>query len=669
MSSVLDFIGMNSEGKLLGAMQVRHRHRKCVGQNFRKIDWTMGLGCTRQVIRYFSLWIIKFIVTLLFLCSPAAAQQSASGAKRILVLFDPPSTAEAGIRIASGLQKELRKSSATTEIYAEYLDLYRFSQDSYRNAAADWLATKYQNTQPDLLIAIGPEALKFVLKHRETFSPNVPVVVGGITDESAQLFDTVDNVYGVLSTFDVLGTVDLAIRLQPDATSLVVMTGSAPFDQRWQATAREILGDIYSGIAVEYVDNLTLDEFVRKAASLNHRQILLVLTIIEDADGKRYDNWDTSEKIASASGAPAYTVYDPNIGRGFTGGVINSFEAIGAAAARKSIQILSGDLTGPRLTRTAHMPVLDWRQMVRWDLDLALLPENADLRYFSPPVWQQYRLQIALILVAIFLMTSVIALLLFERRRRQKAELEVRHRIADLARMNRIAVASELSASIAHEINQPLAAIATNGSAGLRWLAAEPAQLGKVTKSLERIVSDSHRASDLIAHMRAMFNKGNKSKKPVDINQVVDEAIDLMSGELQRHGVSLQFRRGNGLPQLHGDSIGLHQVVINLVRNALDAMGATEAGKRKLGITTELDGAGNVVLSVMDSGPGIEDSAVDHLFRPFFTTKPNGIGVGLSICRSIVEAHGGYLTASSNEFGPGAVFRVLLPVSEDQKIE
>lgn len=236
---------------------------------------------------------------------------------------------------------------------------------------------------------------------------------------------------------------------------------------------------------------------------------------------------------------------------------------------------------------------------------------------------------------------------------------------AELAHVNRVTTMGQLAASIAHEVNQPLAASVTNAHAGLRWLGLQPPNLEEVREALAAIVTDSNRASDVINRMRALIKKAPARKDGLQINEVILEVTALMRGELVKSGVSLNTQLAQGLPLIQGDRVQLQQVLVNLIMNAVEAMGSVNHGSRKLLIGTGADEAGRVRISVQDSGPGLNPQIFDRVFDPFYTTKADGMGMGLSICRSIIEAHDGRIWASATP-GPGSTFNVSLPGALDK---
>jgi signal transduction histidine kinase len=232
---------------------------------------------------------------------------------------------------------------------------------------------------------------------------------------------------------------------------------------------------------------------------------------------------------------------------------------------------------------------------------------------------------------------------------------------AELGRVARLTTMGQMTASIAHEINQPLAAIMANGNASLRWLAHAPPNLDEARAALHQIVKDGRRASDIIESIRAIFRKSDEGRVPLDVNELVRDALMLMQGELQNGRVSVQTVLANELPSVLGNPVQLQLVFRNLIMNAVEAMSSVTDRGRVLHIRSEMKPFGARMV-VADSGTGIEPESMDRIFDTFFTTKSHGMGMGLSICRSIVQAHGGRLSASSS-YPHGSIFEIVLPAA------
>jgi PAS domain S-box-containing protein len=245
----------------------------------------------------------------------------------------------------------------------------------------------------------------------------------------------------------------------------------------------------------------------------------------------------------------------------------------------------------------------------------------------------------------------------------RQVQEELRNTHAELAHTTRVLTMGELTASIAHEVNQPLGAIVTSAAACGRWLAAKPPQMEKARRALERIVNDGRRAGEVIKRIRALMKRQAPRKDWLDINETILEVVALAQYQVSRADILLETRLAEGLPLVHGDRVQLQQVLLNLIVNAIEAMSGIDERRRELTIVSAADGPDAVSIEVRDTGTGLDPERATHLFEPFYTTKAEGIGIGLSISRSIVEAHGGHLSATAN-VPRGAVFRFSVPLDE-----
>jgi PAS domain S-box-containing protein len=250
-----------------------------------------------------------------------------------------------------------------------------------------------------------------------------------------------------------------------------------------------------------------------------------------------------------------------------------------------------------------------------------------------------------------------------ERKRAQEEHERLHQLESDLAHMNRLSMMGELAASLAHEITQPIAAARNNARAALNFLDRQPSDLGEVREALNSVVGDADRAGVIVDRMRDHIKKALPRKHHFDLNEAINEVIVLARSAIAENGVSVQTRLSEGLAPVEGDRVQLQQVLLNLVLNAAEAMSAVDEGARELLIGTEHTRSNGVLVVVRDSGPGINPEHIERVFEAFYTTKSSGVGMGLSICRSIIEAHGGRLWADANE-PRGAAFRFTLPTSE-----
>jgi C4-dicarboxylate-specific signal transduction histidine kinase len=313
------------------------------------------------------------------------------------------------------------------------------------------------------------------------------------------------------------------------------------------------------------------------------------------------------------------------------------------------------------------VPTFDWRALQRWDIPEEALPPGSQIRFRSPSVWREYGAYIAVALVIIVLQGATIVALVLERRQRrrlnaerERTELELRQKARELAHVGRVSVMGELAASLAHELSQPLTAIYANARAALRF--QEQGESAESREAIEELLKDQTRAAEVVRHMRRFVRKETVTEfSEVDLGDVIREVVALIRIDAASNSVEVVCDVDGRLPAIRGDRVQLQQVLLNLLLNALDAM--SDSSRRRVVTITARSGESVNVIEVADSGHGIPVDQVERVFEPFYTTKLQGLGVGLSICRAIIRAHGGALSAVNNDLG-GATFAITLPVPQ-----
>lgn len=593
----------------------------------------------------------------LLLIGPAAGAEEAH--RRFLALYSQHSDLAANVEATRGMTAVLgRELEANYEIYAEFRDGQRFPGAEEDRLFGETMLRKYRGQRFDAILAFGGWALDYAVANRAALGIDAPVVFGGVSD--AALADRVlpADVHGVTSSFSIPGTLALAQRLQPEARRVVVMYGSTEFDRSWEPWVRDAMAEV-PGLAFETVSGLTLDGFETVAASLDRDAILLILTIFEDAAGRQFTPANAAAFIADRSGAPAWGVYDTYVGRGVVGGVVQRFRDVGAAMAETAVELAEGAEVAP-LRAVPARPVVDWRAMQRYGLDRDRLPANAALEFYDPSAWERYRLQILFAAALLLMQSGTIAALVLQDRRRRAAEREVARHRAELAHASRVAQLGELSGAVAHELNQPLTSILANAEAGAQILAREPADLDELRAILADIAEDDRRAADVIVELRRLLAGEAPEKELVDLNWLAETAVRLVRSELLMREMRVDLRLAPEALPVRASRPQIKQVLLNLMLNAADAMAREPAPRRTMTISTRRRADGWRELAVQDQGPGLDPAVAQDPFRPFATTKAKGLGLGLSICRTIVRAHGGVLAFDASA-GEGARVVLALP--------
>jgi signal transduction histidine kinase len=555
-------------------------------------------------------------------------------------------------------------SSEPIEIYREVMDLSRFGSNAYKALLRDFLRPKYADKKIDVAVAVIAPAFDFLLTDGELIFPGTPIVFCGLDRMQLGTRSLPSNAYGILIKREFGPTVDLALRLHPDTKRFVVVAGTSEFDKGLLAQAKDQFRPYENRVSFSFLSELPLEQVLARVSQLQSGDIILFLTMFQDGTGHPFIPHEAVERISSAASVPVYGFLDQYLGRGIVGGSLYSFTALGSETANMVLRLLKGEAPSQHLSENfSNKTIFDWRQMQRWGIGESRLPPNSDIQFQEKPVWEQYSWQIMFVSAIVFAQTGFISILLREHRRRRLAEVQARERMAELAHINRFSTAGELTASIAHEINQPLGSILTNAETAKAILTSPHPDLDELNDIVDDILQDDRRASEVIRRMRSLLRKAPFEPKNIDLNDLVRETIEFLSALAVARKVELAgLITPDPLP-IVGDRIQLQQVILNLVVNAIDAMSDTSGEGRVISLrTSRIDNFAE--LSILDRGPGIPADKLKDVFEPFFTTKAEGMGMGLSIARTIVEAHNGQISAV-NEPGGGAVFRIKLPISRD----
>ena len=455
-----------------------------------------------------------------------------------------------------------------------------------------------------------------------------------------------------------------AARLLVPGFKRVALVGDPP----GRDTYRRDYGPEIAALAaeVELIDltGLAVTEVQARVAVLPNDAVVFYTAIFVDGAGVVHTPQSALLAISGVTSRPIFIDVESQLGYGAVGGFVFSLTSAASEAAHLAARILDGETASqiPVAKIDLNRPIFDWRELRRWNIREDSLPPASEIRFRELTAWDQYRWQIVLIAAVLLIQMTLIIGLFYEHRRRQNAESSARDAMGRLAHMNRVATAGELSASIAHEVNQPLAAIVAYASIGLRLLTRPTPDLDEARAALENVVSSGLRASEVVGSVRAMFKKDSEEKKPLDLNDLIQDVLGFVRGELQAQGIIVQTGLSRPLPLVLGNGGQLQQVILNLVRNAAEAMGSVSDRARVLRVKSAIHDPDGVLVSIVNSGAGIDPKAIERIFKSFYTTKSQGMGMGLSICRSIIEAHHGRLWASSGvEYG--AVMNVLLPVA------
>lgn len=592
-----------------------------------------------------------------------ATAVSAAEPRRVLIIhafghaYSPWSDMAGSFRV-----ELLKKSKEPIDLYEVSLDTARAQSRQDEAPFVEYIRALLAGRKVDLIVPIGAPSAFFVQRNRQLLFPDTPMLIVGAARRRISDNSLAENDAVVLSDLDLTEYLASILKLLPQTTDVAVVVGNSPVERYWTSELARAFQPFTDRVKIEWFNDLTFDAMLQRVAAMPPTTAILWFLLSEDAAGIPYLEEPALDAMREVASVPIFGTGDYQMGRGIVGGALLPTQKLGALGADAALRILNGEKASAVKTPDVvlNSTAYDWRELRRWKISKNQLPPNSIVLFREPTAWEQYRWQIALACALILLQGALIAGLLYERRRRGFAEVQASRRSAELAHVNRFSMAGELTTSIAHEINQPLGAMQANTETAQLILDSPAPDLKEVREILSDIHRDNKRAGEVIFRLRSLLKKAPFELKGLDLNDLAGETVDLLSRVAAARKVKVDsLLTGDSLP-IKGDRIQLQQVIINLAINAMDAMSEVPTGERTVSISAARKDA-FAQISVSDVGPGIPPEKLKEVFEPFFTTKLQGMGMGLSIARTIVEAHGGQLLAKNKASG-GATFHVRVPL-------
>jgi signal transduction histidine kinase len=607
------------------------------------------------------------IAIMLMASLPGAGSLAGEPLPRTVLVLDQsiPHTAWFG-ELFSAFQSTVKTDpSSLITIYSERLDYSRFKGPEYNQLLHAFIKAKYREKPIGVIVAIGRDTLQFAIDVRVDLGSQIPIVFADIDDRARVQLKFPPDVTGTTVLTTLRDAVVSAKALVPDLKR-IALVGEPLEQQTYRRHFKQELPIYTRNLELIDLTGLAMPELRKRVAALPEDTAILYTSLSVDGAGTHYDPNDALALVAQVANRPIVVDLETRLGYGGTGGFLLRAAPIGEATAWIALRLLNGEsaATIPITIGDFVKPVFDWRQLQRWGINESRLPAGSEIRFRPPTAWEQYRLQIISIAIAVLGQSLLIAGLLYQRRRRQQAELETGQRVAELARMNHRALASEMSTKIAHELSQSLTAILSNAETAHDLLGQKNLDPEKIRKIVSDIIEADARASNMIDRVRKLLWKGESKREKIDLNELVESTMHLANSELVKRWITIETALAADLPATAGDPAQLQQVLLNLLINAMDAVGSKTPPRRIIKISTRANGK-HVEVDITDSGHGIAADDHKRVFEPFFTTKDQGLGLGLSICSTIVKAHEGKLSIHNNDFG-GATAVLSLPVAAAQ---
>lgn len=725
------------------------------------------------------------IMRVAAVCLTLASTADAAARPRVLILFSNDRLLPANQQTEHGIRRafEGADGNATADLFGEFLDAVRFPEPDLSTAMERFLRDRHHDTPPSVCIALGPQAMDFMIKRRESLFPGIPLVLGAVTPPQMDALDSRQGVAGRPMEWSIAPLLENLPQIKPEIRRILLVSGASDFDHKRHDEALAQVGLFTGRYGFESSRGEPLDQLLERTARLAGDTLVFYISYFSDPDGRTFTPQEVAGRLAKASSVPVACVFDTYLGTGVIGGPMMPFEEEGHAIGKITRQVLESGTAGTIGILPPGKPrlIFDHRAMKRHGWSVNRMPPNTEIRHRPPGLWAAHRGAVIAGTGAITLQSALIIGLIAFRSRQRRAEkerilsesrfsgvfhgspvsisiirqtngrivdvnpawesttgvprahaigrthtemgfgfegssdgkfrdylasgkalrdFEQRLRMPDgnvrllsvstelvelhgepcyismakditdaqqaeealrkLAHASRIGMLGELTATIAHEVNQPLGAILSNADAATMLLDSPGPPLDEIREILTDIRRDDMRASEVIRQVRALASKGECNMTPLDPGELAAGVASLVRKECKRRGISLECDISARLPRVHGEKVRLEQVLLNLLLNAMESLAGCASLHKSIHITVETTAGDMTAISVSDNGPGIPPDIMPHIFGNFFTTKPEGMGLGLALSRSIVESHGGRLLAENTPHG-GACFRVLLP--------
>ena len=598
-----------------------------------------------------NLFLLAFLSFFLFHSLTYGAESK--DAKRVLILFPSQSDLPAYPLVIKGIKSRLEAvTEFRIEYFIEYMDLYRNPRQDAHQYMIDLYRYKFSGEKVDLIIAYAAPSLSLVVAHGHDLFPRTPVVFAGILREQIKGLNTSPMVTGVLADVDYAGLLETSLKIHPQTRHVAIVNGASKTDLLFEKEFREALDPFAKRLDFIYLTRLPFGQILERVRDLPGNTVILFYLLTRDGEGKSFPPWQAASIVAKAANAPVYGCLDSYIGHGIVGGRMTSMEMTGVKAGEIALRIMRGEKPSdiPVSSQGTTIDLFDWRQFKRWGISEHRLPQGSIVIHRQETFFEKYKWRVIGIIVFIAVQSYLVGFLLVLNRKQRKLSanlMAAEDRYRRLLRVERSSRLGELSASLAHEINQPLAAALSSTQAALRFLRANPINLEKVREILQNIVQDNNRAAGVIRSMRAMLKRGQVEKVPIVINDILNDVLAVFRGEALARRLNIEKHCESALPPVMANKSQLQQVVLNLIMNAADAVSENTIENKKIFIKSSVND-GKVQVAVRDTGAGIDPAIIEKVFEPLFTTKIGGMGMGLVLCRSIIEEHGGRIWVEKN---------------------
>ncbi|WP_189355422.1 ATP-binding protein [Undibacterium squillarum] len=581
----------------------------------------------------------------------------AADGKRILLLT-PESRRDQGLQEFYGQLHQSLEEAGNVTLYHESLDLQEFPHETYRQNLARWFRDKYKNVPPDVIIVTGQQALRFSLQYEKWMWPGTPVVFSLASDVDVIQMNLPPHFNGKVLRANFSNVVHVVKTLLP-GTKRLVLTGSVPPGELNRTFFRQQALQMSDELSIQDLRHLPLADVLEEIRKLPAGSVIFQGLQSADRASARQYGADLLQAVLAQAQHPVIVDEPGQLGKGPLVALSFDFSELAKETAALALKAKAGKEGSHDLISSGFIPLLDNHQAERWQIPDSRLPAGTQRRFYTPTIWEAYRWYLIAAFATFLLLLIAVIALVIERRLHSSAVDASRQVLSQITQMNRKMTASIYNEAIGHELMQPLAAILSNVEAAMIFLKREPPAYDLLHETLQNIRRDNLRADELIRNMKGLLTKSDTELTPVDINWLVRKVLNFLSIEAKVRRIQIRDNLGPDGMLVSINIVQLQQVLVNLILNSMDAIDRKKGKERVITLETSLYASDQVRISVVDTGTGF-DQGVERVFESFFTTKPEGVGLGLWISASIVQAHGGHIWAE-NRLG-GGIMRFKLPL-------
>lgn len=616
-----------------------------------------------------------FLIVTIFIiisCTSLFADQSAKD-KTILILLALSPTQPAYQPILNGIRQKLQeKYGDGFDIHTEYFDIeYQIDSSSIEMKFARY-NEKYKDIAIDLLIVVGRNGIDIIKKYAEDYLLKLPTIS---VDLDFSDFGYTSNIklnektaiVGMKMNIDKM--LNTALSVFPKTKSVFFISGTSKFD-KFMLSIASVSAKKVSNRKFLFLTDLSMDGIIHMVNKFPENSLIFVPSFNSDYKHVNYHNPEAIRLISSNSNSPVFAYSDMGFGEGSVGGYILSFNKAGLKTGEFAVQVLNGvDPNSLEATQDDYYEtVFDWRELKRWNIQYSKnIPPGSKIMFEEVSFFDQYKWIIGLVLLFIILQSMLIVSLIRLNKKQKvmtQKVIETENQYRKFVNEDRIRRLGQLTASLSHELNQPLTAILSNAQAGINFINSNNATPELLKQILQRIVDNDKRGASIIHTIRGMMKLENRPKEKTELNSLIEETVAVIRGEARKQSTNIFLHILNEPIYIFADRIQIQQVLLNFIFNASQSIERDGASNKTIDINQSFKEE-NVIISVRDYGRGIDESIKDVVFKPFVTSKIEGMGIGLAICRSIIEDHNGKIWAENKKDG-GAEFSFSLKILKDE---